>query len=42
MSGLLVAGTVGEVLPAIDKARTRLRETSGWVMDIYLLRAPKA
>ncbi|MGH3351685.1 MAG: precorrin-6A synthase (deacetylating) [Nocardioides sp.] len=38
----LVAGTVGEVLPAIDEARTRLRETAGWVMDIYLLRAPRA
>ncbi|SDK69257.1 precorrin-6A synthase (deacetylating) [Nocardioides sp. YR527] len=38
----LVAGVVGEVLPAIESARARLRETSGWVMDIYLLRAPKA
>lgn len=38
----LVAGTVGEVLPAIEEARTRLREKSGWVMDIYLLRAPRA
>ena len=38
----LVAGTVGEVLPAIEEARARLRETSGWVMDIYLLRAPRA
>lgn len=37
----LVAGTVGEVLPAIEEARNRLRETSGWVMDIYLLRAPR-
>lgn len=37
----LVAGTVGEVLPAIEEARTRLRETTGWVMDIYLLRAPR-
>ncbi|MFJ2757206.1 precorrin-6A synthase (deacetylating) [Nocardioides sp. NPDC087217] len=37
----LVAGTVGEVLPAIESARARLRETSGWVMDIYLLRAPR-
>ncbi|MFD7077366.1 precorrin-6A synthase (deacetylating) [Nocardioides sp. NPDC057577] len=37
----LVAGVVGEVLPAIESARARLRETSGWVMDIYLLRAPR-
>ncbi|MER6969655.1 precorrin-6A synthase (deacetylating) [Nocardioides sp. NPDC000445] len=37
----LVAGTVGEVLPAIESARARLRETSGWVMDIYMLRAPR-
>ena len=37
----LVAGTVGEVLPAIESARARLRESSGWVMDIYLLRAPR-
>ncbi|GGU38927.1 precorrin-6A synthase (deacetylating) [Nocardioides albus] len=37
----LVAGTVGEVLPAIEEARNRLRDTSGWVMDIYLLRAPR-
>lgn len=37
----LVAGTVGEVVPAIEEARTRLREKSGWVMDIYLLRAPR-
>lgn len=37
----LVAGTVGEVLPAIESARARLRKTSGWVMDIYLLRAPR-
>ncbi|MFI5627231.1 precorrin-6A synthase (deacetylating) [Nocardioides sp. NPDC051685] len=38
----LVAGTVGDVLSAIEEARARLRETSGWVMDIYLLRAPRA
>lgn len=37
----LVAGTVGEVLPAIESARARLRESAGWVMDIYLLRAPR-
>ena len=36
----LVAGRVGEVLPAIEEARDRLREKAGWVMDIYLLRAP--
>lgn len=37
----LVAGTVSEVLPEIDAARTRLRDAAGWVMDIYLLRAPR-
>ncbi|TQL67644.1 precorrin-6A synthase (deacetylating) [Nocardioides albertanoniae] len=37
----LVAGTVGEVLPAIEEARERLRAAAGWVMDIYLLRAPR-
>ncbi|GGR54393.1 precorrin-6A synthase [Nocardioides luteus] len=37
----LVAGTVGEVLPAIEEARSRLRDAAGWVMDIYLLRAPR-
>jgi precorrin-6A synthase len=34
----LVAGRVGDVLPAIDAARERLRESTGWVMDIFLLR----
>ena len=34
----LVAGRVGDVLPAIDAARERVREAAGWVMDIYLLR----
>ena len=36
----LVAGRVGDVLPAIRDARERLRERVGWVMDIYLLRRP--
>lgn len=36
----LVAGRVAEVLPQIRRARRRLRETAGWVMDIYLVRAP--
>lgn len=36
----LVAGRVGEVLPAIQAARERAREVDGWVMDIYLLRRP--
>ena len=38
MSGLLVAGRVGDVLAEIDAARERLREQAGWVMDIFLLR----
>jgi precorrin-6A synthase len=34
----LVAGQVGDVLPAIDEARERVRAAAGWVMDIFLLR----
>ncbi|KAA1416770.1 precorrin-6A synthase (deacetylating) [Nocardioides humilatus] len=34
----LVAGRVGDVLGEIEAARERLRASSGWVMDIYLLR----
>jgi len=37
----LVAGPVGEVLGEIDTARARARQTAGWVMDLYLLRAPQ-
>jgi precorrin-6A synthase len=37
-SEALVAGRVGDVLPAIDEARERVRATAGWVMDIFLLR----
>ncbi len=36
----LVAGRVGDVLPAIDEARERVRAAAGWVMDIFLLRRP--
>ncbi len=36
----LVAGRVGDVLPAVLAARDRVRAGDGWVMDIYLLRAP--
>lgn len=34
----LVAGRVGDVLPAIEEARERARAAAGWVMDIFLLR----
>ncbi|MEP9364927.1 precorrin 6A synthase [Nocardioides sp. CN2-186] len=36
----LVAGRVSEVLPEIEAARARLTSGAGWVMDIYVLRAP--
>jgi precorrin-6A synthase len=36
----LVAGRVGDVLPAIEEARARAKATAGWVMDLYLLRRP--
>jgi precorrin-6A synthase len=36
----LVAGRVGDVLPAIEEARERAKAAAGWVMDIYLLRRP--
>ena len=34
----LVAGRVGDVLPAIHESRERVRAEAGWVMDIFLLR----
>ncbi|MDQ4051764.1 MAG: precorrin-6A synthase (deacetylating) [Actinomycetota bacterium] len=34
----LVAGRVGDVVPEIDAARDRAKNSAGWVMDIYLLR----
>lgn len=36
----LVAGCVGEVHGAIVEARARAKDAAGWVMDLYLLRAP--
>jgi len=36
----LVAGRVGTVLGGLAEARARAKATAGWVMDIYLLRAP--
>lgn len=37
----LVAGRVGGVLPDLRAARGRAKGAAGWVMDIYLLRAPE-
>lgn len=39
-SEALVAGRVGDVLPEVEDARSAAREDAGWVMDVYLLRAP--
>ena len=36
----LVAGKVGDVAQAVENARARAKQTAGWVMDVYLLRAP--
>ncbi|WP_036490417.1 precorrin-6A synthase (deacetylating) [Nocardioides sp. CF8] len=36
----LVAGRVGDVHDDVLAARDRAREAAGWVMDVYLLRAP--
>lgn len=38
----LVAGRVADVLPSIEAARERAKAAAGWVMDVYLLRAPEA
>lgn len=37
----LVAGTLRDVLPQVRESRARARELAGWVMDVYLLRAPE-
>ncbi len=34
----LVAGTLGDVVSAIDAARRAVRVEAGWVLDVYLLR----
>ncbi|UDY25039.1 precorrin-6A synthase (deacetylating) [Nocardioides sp. Kera G14] len=36
----LVSGRVGAVAGDVEKARQRAKESAGWVMDVYLLRAP--
>jgi precorrin-6A synthase len=38
----LVAGRVGDVLTGIEAARVRAKDAAGWLMDIFLLRAPGA
>jgi precorrin-6A synthase len=38
----LVAGRVADVLPSMEAARDRAKAGAGWVMDVYLLRAPEA
>ncbi|MDP9443006.1 MAG: precorrin-6A synthase (deacetylating) [Actinomycetota bacterium] len=37
----LAAGRVGDVLPSLLVARDRAKAAAGWVMDVYLLRAPE-
>ena len=36
----LIAGRVQDVLPRIEQARAATKQAAGWVMDVYLLRAP--
>jgi precorrin-6A synthase len=38
----LVSGHVADVLPEIQAARAAAKQHAGWVMDLYLLRAPEA
>ncbi|KQY60476.1 precorrin 6A synthase [Aeromicrobium sp. Root495] len=38
----LVAGRVADVLPTLLAARDEAKSVSGWVMDVYLLRRPRA
>jgi len=37
----LVAGRTDDVLDVLDSARVRAKAAAGWVMDVYLLRAPR-
>lgn len=36
----LVAGRLGDVLPAVSEARAAAKADAGWVMDLFLLRKP--
>lgn len=36
----IVAGRVGDVLPVLLAGRDEAKAAAGWVMDVYLLRAP--
>lgn len=36
----LVHGRVADVVATIDAARVKAKDSAGWVMDVYLLRAP--
>lgn len=38
----LVAGVVGPVLADIEKARAAVKDSAGWVMDVYLVRKPQS
>ncbi|UER53856.1 precorrin-6A synthase (deacetylating) [Kineosporiaceae bacterium SCSIO 59966] len=37
----LAAGRVGDLAGHLEDARLRARQRAGWVMDVYLLRAPE-
>ncbi|HXH79441.1 precorrin-6A synthase (deacetylating) [Nocardioides sp.] len=37
----LVSGRVADVLPELQDARARAKQSAGWVMDAYLLRGPR-
>lgn len=39
-SEALVAGRVADVIGEIERARVAAKAAAGWVMDVYLLRAP--
>lgn len=38
----LVSGRVADVLATVETARSRAKQTAGWVMDVYLLKAPSS
>jgi precorrin-6A synthase len=37
----IAAGRVDEVMPHLERARDRAKKAAGWIMDVYLLRAPE-